>query len=347
MNWNHFKYQLLNTLREPSFMFWTVAYPLFMALMFHTAFQGLLNPQPLNIRIGVEGGSAAAFSSIDILDTRILTSGQALELIHSGELTGFVDDGLNVTVGGSGLEETILVSVVSQMKQMQALGAPPENYDFQTSYVQTRAAQANPFLIPFYSLIGMVSLYSIYMGVEFGRIMQADQSMEALRLNVVPLGKKDFILASLLMGFLINLASNILLLLFFRYALRMDLIRSPLLSMAVLLAANLFGVMLGLFIGGFSRISLGTKNGIVIGATLLMAFAAGMMSPDIKIIIEDRMPWLNEFNPVAIVTTQLYRINYLDQTTSLSRSIAILLAMAGGLMGAGLLRIRRKTYDSI
>ena len=349
MNWNHLKYQLLNNLREHSFMFWTVAYPLFMALIFHTAFQGMLDPQPLVVTVGIEAGSpaAAALGEVDILDARILDRATALDQIRAGELTGFVAADLTLTVGKSGIAETVLASVVSQMKQMQALGVPMENFDFQTSYVRTTPARFDPLLIPFFSLIGMFTLYSAYMGIEFGRIIQADQSMEALRLNVVPLRKQDFIIGSLLIGLVINLVSNLLLLLFFRYGLGMDLITRPLPSLAVILAANVFGIMLGLLIGSISRISSGAKNGVIIGLTLLLSFASGMMSPDIKILIEEGAPWLNALNPVAIVTTQLYRINFLDQTASLGTALATLLAMAVVLMGIAILFLRRKSYDSL
>ena len=54
------KYQFLNNFREPTNVFWTMVYPLLMALMFFTAFQSIINPEPLNIKVGAEQGSPAS-----------------------------------------------------------------------------------------------------------------------------------------------------------------------------------------------------------------------------------------------------------------------------------------------
>lgn len=349
MNGTHIKYQFLNNLREPSFTFWTMIYPLLMALLFFVAFQGLIEPKPLDIRVGVEPGSPAApvLASVDFLTVAEMDGQRGSELVAAGDLTGYVDRDLNVSVLQSGINETVLVSVISQMKQMQALAVPLENYEFETSYIQSRSARANPFMIPFYSLLGMVSLYSVYMGLEFGRIVQADQSMEALRMNVVPLRKQDFILGSLIIGIGLNLFSNLLLLAFMKFILHMDLISDPLRSMAVIGTANLVGIMLGLFIGAFSRISDGAKNGIVIAVTLFLSFLSGMMSPDIRILIEEHAPLVNRFNPVNIVTTQMVRLNYLGQTASFPGALGILAGWAALFMGLSILLLRRRTYDSI
>lgn len=349
MNWTHTKYQFLNNGREPAQIFWTVAYPILMALMFYLAFQGLLSPEPMNIRIAVAEGSGAGqvLKDIDFLDISEMSEARALDLIREGDLTGFVDAGFDVTVNGSGLKESVLTSVTGQIKQMQALNVPFENYDFEASYIETASTTANPFLIPFYSLIGMVSLYSVYLGLEFSRIIQADQSTEAQRLNVVPLKKTDFLSGSMLTGIVMNLLSNALLLVFFRYVLRMDLVSDYPRTLLLLLAANILGMGLGLFIGASNNFGDGVKTAMVISSTLFMAFLSGMMSPDIKVIIDNNLPLLSRLNPVNVVTSEMYRVNYLGLTSTYSAGVLTLLAIALALIGASLMFLRRKTYDSI
>ena len=343
------KYQFLNNFREPTNMFWTMAYPILMALMFFTAFQGLINPAPMNIRVGVEQGSLAALTlkNIDILEVSEVTPLQAGELIKKNELVGFVDNRYAVTVGKSGVKESIIANIASQMKQMEALNVPFENYDFSASYFKTMNTRTDPFLIPFYSLIGMVSLYSIYMGLEYARFMQADQSTVAQRMNVVPLKKSNFLYSSLFIGISSNLASNLLLLLFMRFVLKLDLVSDYPRTLALLLSANLVGICFGLFIGASNNAGEGIKTGIAISSTLLMAFLAGMMSTDIKILVEAAAPIIGLLNPVNIVTTQMYRINYLDMTATFTSGILILLGMASLFLVLAQLFLRRKTYDSI
>ncbi len=136
----------------------------------------------------------------------------------------------------------------------------------------------------------MVSLYSVYLGLEFSRIIQADQSTEAQRLNVVPLKKTAFLGGSMLTGIVMNLLANGLLLLFLRYALRMDLVSDYPRTMVLLLAANILGMGLGLFIGASNNLGDGFKTAIVISSTLFMAFLSGMMSPGIKVYIDSQLP---------------------------------------------------------
>ena len=349
MNWTHTKYQFLNSIREPSQMFWTMAYPLLMALMFFLAFQGLLSPDPLNIKVAITEGSPAerVLQDIGFLEVFEMPESEALELIRKEELTGFIDESFDVTVNGSGTKETVLASVIGQIKQMQALNVPFENFDFNANYIETSSSTANPYLIPFYSLIGMVSLYSVYLGLEFSRIIQANQSTEAQRLNVVPLKKTDFLKGSMLTGILLNLVANALLLLFLRFVLNMELFTDYPRTILLLISGNILGMGLGLFIGTSNNLGEGFKTAIVITGTLVMAFLAGMTGPDIKILVDSQAPLISRLNPVNIVTTELYRVNYLDLTSTFPSGILILLTIALVLIGASLLFLRRKTYDSI
>lgn len=349
MTWTHMKYQFLNNVREPSQIFWTVAYPILMALMFFLAFQGLLSPQPLTVPVAVTEGSSAGqvLREIDILEVTEMSEERALDLVRAGQLTGLIDESFDITVNGSGLRESVLASVTGQVKQMQALNIPFEHYDFEASYIETRSSKANPFLIPFYSLIGMVSLYSVYLGLEFSRIIQADQSTEAQRLNVVPLKKTAFLGGSMLTGIVMNLLANGLLLLFLRYALRMDLVSDYPRTMVLLLAANILGMGLGLFIGASNNLGDGFKTAIVISSTLFMAFLSGMMSPDIKVYIDSQLPWVSRLNPVNIVTTEMYRVNYLGLTATFTTGLLTLFGISLVLLAASLMFLRRKTYDSI
>ena len=138
-----------------------------------------------------------------------------------------------------------------------------------------------------------------------------------------------------------------MLLLFIKFILKLDLVTDYPRTLAILLSSNLVGISLGLFIGASNNANEGIKSGIAISSTLLMAFLAGMMSTDIKILVEGSAPLLGLLNPVNIVTTQMYRINYLDITASFTSGILTLLGMATLFLVLAQLFLRRKTYDSI
>jgi len=53
--WNNCKYQGKDLFRNFDFVFWTLAYPIIMAIFFNAAFGGMLNPNLERVKIGISG----------------------------------------------------------------------------------------------------------------------------------------------------------------------------------------------------------------------------------------------------------------------------------------------------
>lgn len=193
----------------------------------------------------------------------------------------------------------------------------------------------------------MVSTYGMFTGIENANITQANLSSVAARINMTPIRKSTLLISGLIVGLSINIFSNILLLLFLHFVAKLDLIRNLWYSIIFILLGNIFGISLGLFIGSSNKKSPGVKVMFSIVATLFLSFLSGLMSPNIKVIIDENIPILGKLNPISIITSSLYRVNMLENTNNLGQGMILLTIYSLVLMGVSYLFLRRNQYDSI
>lgn len=342
-------YQGKNLFRDFGFSFWTLIYPLILVSFFYTGFSGILDIELEDIDIGVNQGNPiiSILDNIEFINTYEISDDKVNEKLDNEEIHGFIDKDLNILVKESGINQTIIKEIVEQIKQMEALNRPMESYDFTIDYVVDKNQKAESMIIIFYSLIAMVSTYGIFAGVEVVSLIQANLSNIGARLNTTPLKKHSFLLAGAIVSLLLNLISNGILILFIKFVLKMDLFTEIKYSAIFIVLGNLFGISLGMFISASNKKSENTKTLIGIMVTLVLSFLSGMMGPDIKVIIDKHVPILGRFNPISLITNNLYRINLLGNTQNVGEGIFILLLYCMILISASYMFLRRKNYDSI
>ncbi|SCL81273.1 ABC transporter permease [Sporanaerobacter sp. PP17-6a] len=342
-------YQGKCSIRDWGFSFWSVLYPLILAVFFYTAFNGMINMKLEDIDVGIEDGNKISYilEETDLLKIHKISRDEIKEKLDNGEIDGFIDNDLNITVKESGINQTIIREIVEQIKQMEKLNRPIENYDFNVNYVLDRNQKANSMIIIFYSLIAMFSTYGVFTGIETVSFIQANLSNIGARINVTPLKKHSFLLAGIIVALALNLLSNGLLLIFIKYVLKIELFKEMKYSSIFIILGNLFGVSLGVFIGVSNKKSVNVKTLISIALTLFLSFLSGMMGPDIKTMIDTRVPVLGKVNPISIITNNLYRINLLDSTKSVGEGIFLLSVYSIVLISISYIFLRRRNYDSI
>lgn len=342
-------YQSKNAYREKSFIFWSLFYPLLMALFFYIAFNGMLDREMEDIDVGISDNNPMTYilEEIEILNLYSISEGEVDERLENGDIIGYIDDDLNLLVSESGLNQTIIKEILDQIIQIGALNVPLENMDLSMDYIIGRNQPADPIVIIFYALIAMVSTYSIYTGIEVVSLIQANQSEVGKRINITPLRKGDFIIAGVIVALILNILSNSILLLFIKYVLGINLFTELMQSLIFIFFGNLFGVGLGLLLGVISKHTSNVKTIFGVAITLFLAFLSGLMSPNIKVLIDNNIPIINKLNPVAIITDNLYKINLLGITDNVNQSIITIGILSIILILASYGLLRRKTYDSI
>lgn len=342
-------YQGKNRYRDKSFLFWTLIYPLIMAIFFYTAFNGLIDIELESIDIGIKSENPIGFilEEIELLNVHKISEDEINEKLENEEIQGFIDNDLNLLVSKSGINQTIIKEIIDQIKQMGELNVPIEKFDFTIDYVLDRNQKADAIIIIFYSLIAMVSTYGIFPGIETVSLIQANLTNVGKRINVTPLKKNDFLLAGVIVSLILNLLSNGILLIFIKYILKIDLFTEIRYSAIFIIIGNLFGVALGMLIGASNKQSGNVKTILGIMITLVLSFFSGMMSPDIKILIDKKIPLIGKINPISIITNNLYKINLLKNTQNVNQGIIILSIYCITLIFISYGFLRRKTYDSI
>lgn len=342
-------YQGKNACGDFGLLFWSLLYPIVLMTFFHVAFSGITNLEFKNIDVGIEKGNPiiSILEGTEMLNLMEFPKEEAKEKLTDHTIHGFIDNELNILVKDSGINQTIIKEIVEQIKQMESLNRPMEAYDFTADYVVEKNQEANGILIIFYSLIAMVSTYGVFVGIETASLTQANLTNIGARLNMTPLKKRNFLLAGLMVALALNLVANGLLLLFVKYVLKMTLFTELEHSLLFILLGNLFGVALGIFIGVSNKKSNGVKTMISIVVTLSLSFLSGMMSQEVKLVLDKNMPILGKMNPIAIITNHLYRINILGNTKDMEAGVIVLISYSVILMLASYLFLRRRNYDRI
>lgn len=347
--WRNSIYMFKNMFRDRSMIFWMLIYPIVLVSFFYTAFSGITNGEIEDINVGAEKGNNSAYilENIELLNLVEIEEQDIKEALKNDEIDGFVDKDLNLLVDKSGPNQTIIKSILDTIRQTIALNAPLEKLDFSANYLTKESQEANGLLVIFYSLIAMVSAYGIFPGIEITNIVQANLTPLGARLNTAPIKKSTLLISGVLVGLAINLLSNVLLFLFIHFVLDLDIIRNLAATSIFILLGNLFGISLGIFIGASNRRSPGFKNMLAVTSTLSLSFIAGLMSPDIKYMIESNTPIVARINPMSLITNNLYRINLLNNTSGLTNGALILAFYSSTLILTSYIFLRRRQYDSI
>lgn len=347
--WRNYIHQGKDMFRDFSFTFWGLLYPIILASFFYIAFSGITSGdiQDINIGIGRANPISHILDSIDILNVVEVSEDDIENSLATEEIDAYVKDDLGLIVDKSELNQTIIKGILDQIKQTIALKEPIENIDFNVDYLEKNNQESNGIIVIFYSLIAMVSTYGVFPGIETAVKSQANLTNIGARINISPIKKSTMIISGVAVGLTINIFSNILLLLFMKFVLKLDLFTNIPYSIIFILLGNLFGISLGVFIGSSNKMSSGAKVMISIASTLFLSFLAGLMSPDVKLLIEKNLPILAKINPIAIITNSLYRINLLDNTKNLFGGISLLILYSLILIFGSYLFLRRRQYDSI
>ncbi len=336
-------------LRDFSFSFWSLLYPIILVSFFNIAFSGMIDMELENIDVGIGENNSIEYilEEIEFINIHKMNEEEVIEKLGNEEIHGFIDDNLDIQVKKSGINQTIIKEIVEQIKQMQRLNRPIENYDFEMDYIVDRNQKANSIIVVFYSLIGMVSTYGTSAGIVTVSLIQANLSNIGARISITPLKKQSFLLAGIIVALLLNLAANGVLLLFIKYILKIELFNEIKYSSILIIIGNLFGVSLGVFIGASNKKTMNTKVLMGVAITLFLSFLSGMMGPWVKVLIDQYVPILAKINPISIISNNLYRINLLQSTKTVGSGILILSAYCLALISISYVFLRRKSYDSI
>lgn len=345
--WRNTKYFLKISL-DGSYFFWSMAYPIILAVLFTVAFSGLKDQSFSPVKVGVAPNAVfrTYMNEIPVLKLVDVSPADKLKALSSGEIAAYVNDDLSIQATKEDAQTDVVYQVVNGIDQGMALGPAARHLDFNKDLIATNNQPITVFTRLYYAIIGMVSIYSYFSAIWFSAIMMANQGPLPMRNNIVPLGKTSFLLSGFIIAMIMNLFANMVLIGAITVISGEVVIHNWGASLLILFMANLFGVALGFLIGSFHRLPEGAKVGLGIAIAMFLSFFAGLFSTNVDQILH-AIPWFNDYNPVAIVTDNLYQINLMSMDFGLQKGVLVLLGWTVLLGGASWLMLRRKQYESL
>ena len=273
---------------------------------------------------------------------------EAKKLVQEDKADGYVQDNLDVVVSKeSGVSQSVLKNVITQIKQIESLGNAAATINFNQSWVKETKSDVSEGTMMFYNALASFTMYSIFSGVVCAAYINGNLSPIGRRVMGSPFNKGKLILYCFLTSMIINIASNALLLAYMTQVLKINLFSDWAGSLLLMLMGNIFGVSAGLLIGTAQRLTMDARIVFALMCNLVLSALAGMMGSAIKNFANTFIPGFNQFNPVALVMSGFYQLNRLAGSAQMGRTYVLLGIYTLALLGFALLRLRRTRYDSL
>jgi len=365
-------------LRDRETIFWTLAFPLALALFFYMALSNVNKGEAFQeIDIAVVNDSwyqenqffRTVLEEVSRGDDRLfsltlVTGEEARKLLDDGKIKGYiiVGDPPQLIVKESGIHQSIIKSFLDNYTQTYravetVLEKDPLKYrevfekltDRKDYIVDVSAEGGKPDILVyyFYTLIAMACMYGSFFGMREMNDIQADISPLAARINIAPVHKLKAFLSSMCASLLIHLTEMMVLLAFIRYVLGISFGHKAGYVLLTTIIGSITGVFFGAFVSAMVKKSEGAKVGILIGVSMLGSALAGMMYIDLKYIISKNLPVLSWINPVNLLTDAFYSLYYFDTLSRFMLNIGALTGFATIFCALTYLIIRRRKYAGL
>ena len=344
-----FRHNMTLTLREKTALYWTLLFPILLCTLFYFGFSGLSNPKEVSFKVGADPNYAyrSIVENIDVVSLDIIEPDEAASALREGKVDAYIKADGTVEAARNSITVDVVKSIQDTVRGVGELKLRAPLAGTYMGNVRSVTGRTDPTLIAFYSLVAMVSLYSLFSAIYVSGQVQPNLSPLGARQSVSPLRKGIFVLAGLSSNLLVNIVANTMLILFMNYVLAKPFFTNFAASYGLVILGNLLGSALGLFVGCLPRMSEGAKTGLGITITLTLSFLSGMMVFDIRALIKENAPIINQLNPIAHLTDELFRINVLGLPWKSLPSILLFGAYTIILLLGATFFLSKKSHKSI
>lgn len=375
---HNLKYEILQSLRVKDVLVWLIIFPIVLGTFFKIVFTDLWDKTEVFDTVPVavvETSEDKIFHSVideiessdsPLLKVTYTDKDKAMKLLEDKKITGiiFIENGeKSLTVASeSGTNETIVKSFLEQYMVQEKIITDTVKNDpaklnevisvlgDRSSYVENiplTEGDPDPYTSYFYNLIAMVGLFGSITGLHIVINNQANLSPIGARRNCSPTPKLVSIIAALIGSFIVQAICVIISVSYIAFVLKVDFgTRLPLVYVSGIIG-GITGVSMGFFVGSFGNMSEGVKVGISMAFSMICCFLSGLMVGNMKAILAEKAPWVNEINPAALISDSFYCLDvYSDYDRYIRKSVTLLIICAAFILTGSLLT-RRKKYASV
>lgn len=393
MFWHNFKYSFKTLLRNRMLLFWTFAFPIILGLFFNMAFSNIEESETLDIiDIAIVNNEYYQDNEVykntfetlsdkenddQLFNISVTDENSAKKLLEDDKITGILtltEDGPNILVNQSGINETILRYVVDEIsstieisntlfedKVKEELMSGNNKIDYEALYKEIVELVSNSeaniknvsndnlsyTMIEYYTLIAMSCLYGGMIAMSITNYKLANMNSIGKRTSISPINKGSMLLGSLLASYIVQIIGLSLLFLFTILVIKVDYGTKLLPIILLALVGSLAGLTLGVAVAILVKSNENTKTGILIAVTMTGCFLSGMMGITMKYIIDKNIPIINWLNPASMITDGLYSLYYYETYDRYIFNIVSLLLFSLLMFIVSYRGLRREKYDSI
>ena len=352
-------------LRQKSLLFWALIFPLILGVFFKLGLGNIVGSNDFNpIKVAINEDLLNDDNFKDFIDKMVdedfleINPSTSEKVLDKEDITAYIDQKDKVVVKRNGIFESILVSLLKYFNTNESMVKdiiqknPSADFtvlieDKDHINVKKFNKDFDPVMTFFFALIGFQLIYGYSWGLEIIHQYEANLSTIAKRNAISPVNKKVSLLASLCVGFILNLIIALFTMLIFNKILGVDFSqKTPQLFLIIIIGA-FAGVSFGMLIGSSNKANIEVKAGIGLGLSLLMSFLAGMMVSYVKTFIAEKIPIINKLNPVALISDGIYSLYYYDSLDRYHNDISWLFSVTLLFMILTYIFTRGKQYDSI
>ncbi|MBU3142885.1 ABC transporter permease [Clostridium sp. CF012] len=367
-------------LRDKQLVFWTLMFPIVLATLFKIAFSNLstgelfktiniavINSQHYQNNVGFRGAidGVSKDGKDKLFNVTFTNETNAEDLLKNSKIEGYIylNPEVNLVVKSQGLNQTVIKTFLDDYKESAStiatiLASSPEanpadlikdatTHKEYTKEISASVGKPNTTLNYFYALIAMTCLYGGISGLKEITDIQGDLSKRAARINMAPVHKIKMFIYSLCAAFLIQFTEIIIVLGYLHFALKIDFGNQLSYILLLCFVGCGTGISFGAMISALIKKSEGLKIGVLIGTTMIGSFLAGMMSSDIKYLVQKSMPILSYINPTALITDGFYTLYYYNNHGRFFINISILTLLSLVFCLTTYFIIRRQKYASL
>lgn len=168
----------------------------------------------------------------------------------------------------------------------------------------------------FYSLMAMSCLFAALFGSNIINDVRADCSSLGIRISSSVVSKNKIILTYFLASALLQAISSVILYLYLAFVLKVALVGNVGLILLTLILGGISGILIGMLVATLVKGNESKCEGIITAITLSLSCFAGLMSVEVKHLVDQNLSFINWINPASLVTNSLYALYYYDNYTN-------------------------------
>lgn len=328
-------------LRRRDTLFWVLLFPILLASAEYLAFGKYIHSEPIDtIEMGYVEEQPINDYLFQVFEDVELESGQrlyhleayktmehALEALEDRKIAIILtEQNSDFKIDALSHDTSVIVTenILNQFKTVQEMimstNESPEtiyaNLLADTSYLNDISNNKNAtfYTAYFYALMAMACLYSAFFGMSVISDVRADRSSLGIRISASMVPKWKMLLINFAAALLLEFLSSIILYVYLAFILRVSLGNSIGLILLTLILGGIAGLVLGMLIATFCK-SEKKCEGILTSITLGLCVFAGLMSVDVKHLVDQYASFINYINPASMITNSLYALYYYDNLT--------------------------------